>query len=388
MLIRKYYDVLISGQLFSYELFQYLMSRFKEAFSHSSLTIEEAFRELDELELIINTSMDMDAQAYYSLLSSKEKREINDILHQIVVFKGARYGAFTESLTGDQKQFDRLYAQHFSYFDPYIHYFIAFDSEGKFDKSATFRKMDTLFMNLPQRNNAYHVAHNMLRDNLDAFDYSMTLKKISVSDAIRINDIVNDSDVDKVLGFKRTNNDILGAGFTPTDKKDVPFEMQKLFQEYEDNFGMTILNPNDMNITAEERYKRTCEVFRKEALFHIRFIRIHPFNDGNGRTGRIILNHHLIEQGIAPVILSGPMAQEYRDCINNYDVEGLAKLLFYSSSVQMANWVSEKKTGSVIPSKRNLPNNEQLAELLGYEETGDEGKGSKGNKSFGKKFLF
>ena len=48
MFLDKHSDVVISGQLFPYDLFQYLLSRFKEAFCHSSLTIEQAFKELDE----------------------------------------------------------------------------------------------------------------------------------------------------------------------------------------------------------------------------------------------------------------------------------------------------------------------------------------------------
>ena len=38
---------------------------------------------------------------------------------------------------------------------------------------------------------------------------------------------------------------------------------------------------------------------------HVIFETIHPFNDGNGRTGRIILNYLLISGGYPPVILKG-----------------------------------------------------------------------------------
>jgi Fic family protein len=38
---------------------------------------------------------------------------------------------------------------------------------------------------------------------------------------------------------------------------------------------------------------------------HVLFEAIHPFNDGNGRTGRIILNYLLISAGYPPVILKG-----------------------------------------------------------------------------------
>ena len=38
---------------------------------------------------------------------------------------------------------------------------------------------------------------------------------------------------------------------------------------------------------------------------HVLFEAIHPFDDGNGRTGRIILNYLLISSGYPPVILKG-----------------------------------------------------------------------------------
>lgn len=386
MFLDKHSDVVISGQLFPYDLFQYLLSRFKEAFCHSSLTIEQAFKELDELEVAIHSSMDYHAFDFYCTLGFKEKKEIDDTLKQIIVFKASRYGVFNEALTGDPKQIDRLFQKHFSYFVPYLPYFIAFDKDGKFDKRATYQKVDTLFMNLPRRNEAYKSAYHMQKDSLDAFDYAMDLDQISIRDAIQINNIVNRSDVNQVLGFKRTNNDIIGASFTPVDKKDVPLEMQKLFSDYRHDFGKEYLNPNDMTVTAQERSDRVFEIFRKEALFHIRFIRIHPFNDGNGRTGRIILNHHLLEQGIAPVILSGAMAEDYCKCIDNYDVDGLAKILYYISSVQIANWVSEKKAGADTSRKYVSPNNQKLASLVGYEDASDTTNQAK--KPYMKKFLF
>jgi Fic family protein len=39
------------------------------------------------------------------------------------------------------------------------------------------------------------------------------------------------------------------------------------------------------------------------ALFHHRFISIHPFDDGNGRTGRLLMNFILMQYGYPPVII-------------------------------------------------------------------------------------
>ncbi len=39
------------------------------------------------------------------------------------------------------------------------------------------------------------------------------------------------------------------------------------------------------------------------AWLHHRFIQIHPFADGNGRTGRVLLNWHLVRNGWLPVLV-------------------------------------------------------------------------------------
>ena len=67
-------------------------------------------------------------------------------------------------------------------------------------------------------------------------------------------------------------------------------------------------------------------VYEKEARFHIEFIRIHPFEDGNGRTGQLLLNYNLMRQNVAPVVMTEEMCDYYHECIKNSDVYGLAKL--------------------------------------------------------------
>lgn len=46
------------------------------------------------------------------------------------------------------------------------------------------------------------------------------------------------------------------------------------------------------------------DLFEKLTLSHITFERIHPFKDGNGRVGRMILNQQLINHGLLPVALT------------------------------------------------------------------------------------
>ena len=74
-------------------------------------------------------------------------------------------------------------------------------------------------------------------------------------------------------------------------------------------------------------------IFEKEAAFHITFEHIHPFVDGNGRTGRILLNRALIAAKVAPIVIPVESKSSYLEAIETYDTQGLAKLI-ESLSVQ------------------------------------------------------
>jgi Fic family protein len=48
---------------------------------------------------------------------------------------------------------------------------------------------------------------------------------------------------------------------------------------------------------------------------HTRFVSIHPFIDGNGRTGRLIMNLILLQNGYTPVIIKNDKRVNYLDAI-------------------------------------------------------------------------
>lgn len=78
------------------------------------------------------------------------------------------------------------------------------------------------------------------------------------------------------------------------------------------------------------------DAFEREAKFHIGFERIHPFEDGNGRTGRILLQRGLMLSGIAPAVISKDSRAEYLGLIAARDAAGLAALLADVSAGEQA----------------------------------------------------
>lgn len=69
------------------------------------------------------------------------------------------------------------------------------------------------------------------------------------------------------------------------------------------------------------------EVIVNIAEQHIKFERIHPFSDGNGRTGRIILNQQMINHGFLPLTIEDQ--SKYRQAFRKYDINGDFSMLVY-----------------------------------------------------------
>ncbi len=78
-------------------------------------------------------------------------------------------------------------------------------------------------------------------------------------------------------GYRDTEMTIMGARFEPPRPEVVPKLMKRIIE-----------------------YLKSCRLppVRKGAVFHLLFEVIHPFTDGNGRLGRILLNAILIEGGL------------------------------------------------------------------------------------------
>jgi Fic family protein len=56
------------------------------------------------------------------------------------------------------------------------------------------------------------------------------------------------------------------------------------------------------------------------ALFHYRYIRIHPFEDGNGRIARLMVNYILSRHGLPMIVVRSRKKQDYLEALHQADL--------------------------------------------------------------------
>ncbi|MDR1664225.1 MAG: Fic family protein [Clostridiales bacterium] len=84
-----------------------------------------------------------------------------------------------------------------------------------------------------------------------------------------------------------------------------------------------LVGPQMTNLLADYgEMKQSRHIIAAAAEFHLRFEGIHPFIDGNGRTGRLIMNLELIKAGLLPVNIKYADRSKYYDCFDAYYGDG------------------------------------------------------------------
>ena len=67
-----------------------------------------------------------------------------------------------------------------------------------------------------------------------------------------------------------------------------------------------------------DQVKNKRHPIERAALFHLQFEGIHPFIDGNGRTGRILINLDLMQQGYPPIVVKFTNRKRYYTCFDSF----------------------------------------------------------------------
>ena len=113
-----------------------------------------------------------------------------------------------------------------------------------------------------------------------------------------------------------------GELFEYTAPQEVPIQMQELMEWYRDE--QTALHPVTL-----------------AAMFHYKFVRIHPFDDGNGRVSRLLMNYILLAPRLPPVVIKSSDKQNYLHALHLADIGQFEAFIHYIaqqvvSSLEMA----------------------------------------------------
>ncbi|QEH43892.1 Fic family protein [Chitinophaga sp. XS-30] len=79
----------------------------------------------------------------------------------------------------------------------------------------------------------------------------------------------------------------------------------------------------------EEEEKKELHPVALAALLHYRFVLIHPFDDGNGRISRLLMNYVLLRNDLPPVIIKSSDKKNYLFALNQADTGNLDAFVQY-----------------------------------------------------------
>ena len=108
--------------------------------------------------------------------------------------------------------------------------------------------------------------------------------------------------------FRKHNIEPFVGGMTPPTHPLVQAELS-LWLDYVNRFGVAVKNGNIGLIDVPEEL----------AFIHKEFEYIHPFLDGNGRTGRLLLNLVLLRLGWPPTIILKNQRRKYLSALDKAD---------------------------------------------------------------------
>lgn len=137
----------------------------------------------------------------------------------------------------------------------------------------------------------------------DAFEYMLQLvqERVPLSERVikEIHSLVlNDRPEDRGV-YRRIPVRIMGAKHEPPQAYLVPVQMEQLMARHEEMI-------------------KTMHPVARVALFHLLFEGVHPFIDGNGRTGRLLLNFELSSAGFPAINIKFVDRKKYYDCFSSY----------------------------------------------------------------------
>ena len=113
---------------------------------------------------------------------------------------------------------------------------------------------------------------------------------------------------DEIAGRFRKDDEYVRVGsHIAPPPKEINESLEKMFSEY--------------NATNHEN------IIKRIARLLLAFEYLHPFNDGNGRIGRVINNYLLIREGFVPINIKFIDRKKYYDAFKEFDEKGVTTIM-------------------------------------------------------------
>lgn len=148
-----------------------------------------------------------------------------------------------------------------------------------------------------------------LKDHLEAVGYKEAFqyieelakqdKDLSEYDIKSIHNLVLADRPEDRGTFRRLNVRIAGTLTNPVQPYLIEPKIEELLHNY-------------------KQWSKTMHIVECVANFHLQFESIHPFIDGNGRTGRLIMNLQLIKAGLPAINIKFADRRKYYDAFDEY----------------------------------------------------------------------
>ena len=126
--------------------------------------------------------------------------------------------------------------------------------------------------------------------------------------------------------YRRVPVWINGASHTPPQPYLIESSMEELLENY-------------------PKIKKTKHIIEAVSFLHIIFEGIHPFIDGNGRTGRLLINYELMLNGYPPIDIKYKDVKKYYEAFEKYhtggkDISGMVFLVAHYLEESIDKWLS------------------------------------------------
>tara|TARA_R110002096_G_scaffold431481_1_gene646748 strand:- start:23 stop:1411 length:1389 start_codon:yes stop_codon:yes gene_type:complete len=124
---------------------------------------------------------------------------------------------------------------------------------------------------------------------------------------------------------------------TPTSKRIIPGEYKKMPNHVRLKNGEVFEYTNPEDVVAEmssliqwyRENKETMHPVQIAAEFHYKFVCIHPFDDGNGRVARLIMNYILISNDYPLVVIKSDDKSNYLKSLRKADLGYIKSIIEY-----------------------------------------------------------